>query len=117
MERFLFRATDPVVTRDHDLRRWQQTFDGATAIADLEPRRRGTCVGIVKAIRLLPQRELEVVIEDGTGDLTAAWPHRTDLPGLELGSGLWLTGTVAEDADGARRMLNPAWVPVTEPYG
>lgn len=117
MPRFSLSSADPIVTRDQDLRRWQATFDGATPIADLVPRQAGTCVGIVKAIRLEPGRRLEVTVQDGTGDLVAAWPHRSVLPGLELGSGLRLAGTVAEDADGTRRMLNPAWTPVAEPYG
>lgn len=116
MARFLLTSADPVVTRDQDLRRWQATFDDATPVADLVPRQSGTCVGIVKAIRLDPGRRLEVTVQDGSGDLVAAWPHRSVLPGVELGSGLRLTGTVAEDPDGSRRMLNPAWTPVAEPY-
>lgn len=117
MPAFSFRPVDPVVTRDHDLRRWQATFDDVRPIADLPARHKGTCVGIVKAIRLDPGEALEVTIEDGTGSVVARWPHRTELGGLELGSGLRLEGTVAEDPDGTRRMLNPAWVPILEPYG
>jgi hypothetical protein len=112
-----FRLTDPVVARDRDLRRWRATFDDVTAIADLPPRQRGTCVGVVKVIRLDPGEALEVTVEDGSGTLVARWPHRTEIAGLELGSGLRLEGTVAEDGDGTRRMLNPAWAPVSEPYG
>lgn len=116
MPTFAFRPADPVVTRDQDLRRWQATFEDVAQIADLAPRRRGVCVGIVKAIRLDPGTALEVTVEDGTGSLVARWPHRAELGGLELGSGLRLEGTVAVDHDGTRRMLNPAWAPILEPY-
>lgn len=117
MRAFAFRPADPVVTRDQDLRRWQATFDDVSPIARLAPRQRGRCVGIVKAIRMDPGEALDVTVEDGSGTLVARWPHRTELGGLELGSGLRLEGTVAEDHDGTRRMLNPAWAPIREPYG
>lgn len=111
-----FRPTDPLVTRDIELRRWRTRFPDATAIADLALRQPGTCVGVVHAIRLVPGRSFEVTIEDGSGRLVAVWPGRTSLPGLELGGALRLSGTTSEDADGQRRMLNPAFTPVTEPY-
>lgn len=110
------RPIDPAVARDNELRRWRAGFADATPIADLAHRQPGTCVGVVHAIRLVPGRSLEVTVEDGTGDLSAVWPGRTRLPGLELGGALRLSGTVSEDADGRRRMLNPAFTPVAEPY-
>jgi hypothetical protein len=112
----LQRLTDPLVNRDQDLRRWQRTFDDATPIADLRARHVGTAVGVVKRIRVVPGALLEVAVEDGTGDLVAAWPGRTHLRGVDLGSALRLTGTVASDGEGRRRMLNPAWQLVGEPY-
>jgi hypothetical protein len=102
--------------RAEDLRRWRSEFPEATAIADLRPRHRQTCVGVAAKIRVVPGRALEVTIEDGSGRLTAIWSGRNNLPGLELGSGLRLTGTVAIDDEGARRILNPAWTLVAEPY-
>jgi hypothetical protein len=110
-----FKLADPTAVRDTDLRRWRVAFTDATSIADLQPRQPGTCVGVVHAIRLVPRRSLEVTIEDGSGRLIAAWPGRTRLPGLELGGALRLTGTMREE-DGVRRMLNPEWTPVSEPY-
>jgi hypothetical protein len=112
----LLRSADPLVSRDQDLRRWQRTFDDATPIADLEPRRSATAVGVVKRIRIDPGTSLELTVEDGTGELVAAWTGRTQLRGVELGSALRLTGTVAADPEGRRRMRNPAWQLVTEPY-
>jgi hypothetical protein len=102
--------------RQEDLRRWRSEFPEAIPIAALRPRQQQTCVGVAYKIRVVPGRALEVTVEDGTGRLTAIWPGRNNLPGLELGSGLRLTGTVSIDDEGERRILNPAWSLVAEPY-
>lgn len=109
-------ASDPSVTRDADLLVWREQFPDAGAIGAVRPRHRQTCVGVVRKIRLDPGRGLEVTVEDGTGRLTATFTGRSNLPGLELGGGLQLTGTVALNGDGDAEMLNPGWAPVTEPY-
>lgn len=108
----------PEALRDEDLRRWRgQRFPDVPPIADLRPRHPASCVGVVHRIRVVPGRRLEVGIEDGSGRLTAVFTGRTNLPGLDLGRGMRLSGTVAVDADGQRRILNPAWSFVEEPYG
>lgn len=109
-------AFDPTVTRESDLRVWREQFPDAVSIAELQPRRRQTCVGVVRKIRLDPGRQLAVTVEDGTGRLTATFTGRSNLPGLELGGALRLAGTVAIDDDGERHVLNPGWSPVAEPY-
>lgn len=107
---------DPGGSRDADLKVWRAQFTGAQPIGELQPRQRGTCVGVVEKIRLDPGRQLSVTIEDGSGRLTAIFTGRSNLPGLELGAALRLTGTVA-GSNGVAEMLNPSWAPVTEPYG
>jgi hypothetical protein len=111
-----FRPTDPDVLRDRDLRRWREGFGDVTAIADLHDRQPGTCVGVVRTIRLVPGRSLEITVEDGSGRLVARFAGRSNLRGLELGGALRLAGTVSVEPDGLRRMRNPAWTPVQEPY-
>jgi hypothetical protein len=107
---------DPVTSnRNEDLTRWRQQFNDVTPIEELRPRHQGTCVGVVYKIRLVPGRSIDVAIEDGTGRLTATWTGRTALPGVELGGGLKLTGTVAI-SDDDRLMRNPEWSLVVEPY-
>lgn len=107
---------DPATrNRNEDLRRWRAQFADATPIAQLRPRHQGTCVGVIYKIRLVPGRCIEVSVEDGTERLTATWTGRSSLPGIELGGGLRLTGTLAVK-DGARLMRNPAWSLVVEPY-
>jgi hypothetical protein len=112
----LLRPSDPLVNRDQDLRRWQRTFADSTQIADLRHRHVGTAVGVVKRMRIDPGKSLEVTVEDGSGDLVAVWSGRARLRGVELGSALRLTGTVGATAEGRRRMLNPDWQLVSEPY-
>ena len=107
---------DPSVDRHADLRLWRAQFPDVTPVRDLIPRQPQTCVGVVAKIRLVPGRQLEVTIEDGSGHMTAVFTGRSNLPGLELGGGLRLTGTVASDADSELQMRNPAWTTVSEPY-
>ena len=107
---------DPLSSRAEDLRRWSRQFADTTPIGQVIPRQRATVVGVVHKIRLLPGKALEATIEDGTGRLTAEWLGRFQLSGVELGSGLRLSGTVAVDPDGKRRMRNPDHQPVAEPY-
>lgn len=107
---------DPIVSRDADLRVWREQFPDAIPIAEVQRRHAAVCVGVVSKIRLVPGRQLEVMIEDGTGRLTAIFTGRSNLPGLELGSALRLEGTVAGEANTLPQMRNPTWGPVAEPY-
>ena len=108
--------TDPDAVRAADLRAWHTEFPDAAEIATVTPRHKATCVGVVHKIRLVPGRQIEVTIEDGTGRLRAVFTGRTSLPGLELGSGLRVSGMVGEDNDGSAQMRNPAWWHVSDPY-
>lgn len=107
---------DPSVSRDEDLRVWREQFPDATPLARAAIRQQQTCVGVVVKIRLVPARQLEVTIEDGSGSLTAIFMGQSNLPGLELGGGLRVTGTIAQDGEGQRQMRNPSWTTVAEPY-
>ncbi|MDQ3710061.1 MAG: hypothetical protein M3387_12300 [Actinomycetota bacterium] len=109
-------AADPLATRNDDLRRWRSQFTDTTAIGSSPPRQRATCVGVIHRIRLVPGRQLEVTIEDGTGRLTGVFTGRSNLRGLELGSGMRLKGTIASNFDHGLMMLNPTWTLVAELY-
>lgn len=108
--------TQASVTRAEDLRVWRAQYADATPIGELIPRRKATCVGVVHKIRLVPGRSLEVTIDDGSGRLTGVFSGRSNLPGLELGSGLRMTGTVADVGEGCLVIRNPSWASVGEPY-
>ncbi|HWH32451.1 MAG TPA: hypothetical protein VNU01_07250 [Egibacteraceae bacterium] len=107
---------DPGRARAQDLRAWRRQFGDSCAIGEVEPRRSCVCVGVVRVVRLVPGRSLEITIEDGTGRLTAVFTGRTRLPGLEMGGGLRVRGTVADDDQGRKVMRNPDWSLVSEPY-
>ena len=107
---------DPLSSRSDDLRRWSRQFTETTPIAEVTPRQHAIVVGVVHKMRILPGRALETTVEDGTGRLTAEWVGRSQLPGVGLGTALRLSGTVAVDSDGRRRMRNPEYQSVAEPY-
>jgi hypothetical protein len=102
--------------RAEDLRTWRAEFPDVSAIEAVVPRQRNVVVGVVIRVRLDPGRSFDVVVEDGTGRLTASFSGRSHVPGIELGAGLRLTGTVAVEKDGTRRMRNPEYAFVQEPY-
>jgi hypothetical protein len=100
---------------DRRLDRWRRLFEGSTPIAALQPRRQAVAVGVVERLRLVPGESVEAVVGDGTGRLRAVWTAAEALPGLELGRGLRLEGTVCAES-GAAVMRNPAWCLVRDPY-
>lgn len=102
-------------SRSDDLRRWRAQFEDSVPIDQAQPRTSVICVGVVRALRLVPGRALEVTIEDGSGRLTAFFTGRARLPGLEMSSALRLVGTLTEDSHG-RQMRNPNWTLISEPY-
>lgn len=105
-----------MAARAADLRRWRAQFTDAVPIDEAPLRMPAVCVGVVRALRLVPGQKLEVTIEDGHGRMTAVFSGRNRLPGLEMGSGLRLEGTLVQDG-GRREMRNPEWSLVAEPYG
>lgn len=94
---------------------WRKLFDGCTSIHDLEPREHATAVGVIERLRLVPGESVEAVLTDGTGRLRATWTAREAMPGLELGRGLRVEGTVCTDS-GTPQMRNPTWCLVRDPY-
>lgn len=110
-------ADEAVVrARAEDLRTWRAEYPDTVPIAQVQARRRSIVVGVVFKVRLERGRAFEVVVEDGTGRLAASWSGRSALPGIDLGAGLRLEGTVAVDRDGTLRMRNPEYDLVAEPY-
>lgn len=73
-------------------------------------------MGVVTRILVKPGASLTLRLSDGTGEVEAVWSGRSRLRGVTLGSALLLSATVAEGADGRRRLRNPAWTPVAEPF-
>jgi hypothetical protein len=94
-----------------ELRQWASRIEGITPVADIPLRRRVRIAGMVRRITVRPVegfQALDVVLHDGTGDLTATWLGRRSIPGLALGSRLAVEGVAALD-HGTLRMVNPTF--------
>jgi hypothetical protein len=85
-----------------------------TAIASLEPRRRGTVVGAIRAVRSSerPYVRTEVELDDGTGAVLLRFVGRRAVPGLVTGRRLLAEGTPGAGRDGLV-ILNPRYRFVT----
>lgn len=94
---------------------WCDRFEGCTRIGELAPRQRATALGVIQRLRLVPGVSMEAVIADGTGRLRATFTGGDEMPGLELGRGLRLEGTVCTES-GEPMMRNPSWWVVRDPY-
>jgi hypothetical protein len=81
-----------------------------TAIASLEPRRRATAAGDIRAVTSYEQPYLrtEVELDDGTGVLRLRFVGRTEVPGLAPGRRMVAEGTPAIAPTGLV-MLNPLY--------
>lgn len=110
--RFLKRLsrTDEEILRD-EVREWAGSVPGTARIGDCPQRQRVRVCGVVRRLTLRPHGDshsLEVVIYDGTGELTAVWTGRDHIPGLSIGTQLILEGVPRVDRTGMR-MVNPAF--------
>jgi hypothetical protein len=111
-QRFLqrFRQSDEERLAE-ELHAWAGGIPGAVRIADLPLRQRARVAGMVRRITVRPVQgfqALEVVLDDGTGELSARWLGRRTIPGLALGSRLVVEG-VAGREHATLRMINPTF--------
>ena len=60
---------------------WVISLQASGWLADLKPYERCRVVGVVKRLRVDPQQgQIEVTIDDGTGQVTARWAIRGQPP-------------------------------------
>lgn len=94
-----------------EVRAWAEGVPGTVRISECRARQRARVAGAVRRLTLRPlegKESLSVVVHDGTGELTAVWTGREQIPGLQLGTRLILEGLVAEERGGLR-MVNPSF--------
>jgi hypothetical protein len=92
-----------------ETRQWAERIPGTRPIKGCPSREPVKLAGAVSRLRLRPgdgSVTLEAVVSDGTGEVTASWLGRSNIPGLGLGTGVVLEGVVARDRDGLK-MVNP----------
>lgn len=95
--------------RADEVKAWAAEVPGTTRISACATRERIRVAGVVRRLTIKPGEEtLEAVVTDGTGDITAAWTGRNQIPGLRLGSRVTLEGVLAEETR-RRKMVNPVY--------
>ena len=112
LRRWLARLSESDEQRlDEELRAWADSIPGTVRIVDAKPRTRVALAGMVRRITVRPVEgfeALEVVLSDGTGEVTARWLGRRSIRGLALGSRLKVEGVLGVE-QGVRRVVNPTF--------
>ncbi len=112
IRRFLNRLTESDEERlAEEMRTWARSIPGTTLIAEIPDRGRAKVAGMVRRITVRPVEgfeALEIVLWDGSGEMSARWLGRRSIPGLVLGSRLVLEGMVGRE-QGVQRMYNPTF--------
>jgi len=106
--------TTPVNELDVErLRKFCETKEGVTPIAELGPRQEGTVVGEIASMRIVPRAgspSLEATITDGSGSLLVVWTGRRKIAGVVPGKRLVVSGRGAPSGPKARLMIfNPRY--------
>jgi hypothetical protein len=108
---FTKRLTEPLETLEvQKIRKICESVEGATPIAELEPRKRYKIVGLVQNMRIDPGEHtatLDVTLNDGTGLAGARWSGRLRIPGIDVGRYIAIEGTAVPGDHGTLVFLNP----------
>jgi hypothetical protein len=92
-----------------EIREWAESIPGTTRIGDCPSRKPVRVAGVVQRLTIRPREEcMEAVVSDGTGEATAMWTGRSNIPGLSLGSRVTLEGVLSSERERVR-MVNPRY--------
>lgn len=111
-------ARPPEEIRAEHLRAWVETIEGATPIAEVEPRTRVRVAGVIQNIRIDPREgsgAIQARFMDGTGSMVAKWLGRQKLSGIQLGMGLIIEGVTGVGEQKTLMILNPEYRLVPSP--
>jgi RecG-like helicase len=112
LRRFLERLSESDEARlREDLRTWAESVPGTIRIGEAAPRERVKVAGVVRRITVRPVEgfeALEVILYDGTGELSARWLGRRSIHGLALGSRLVVEGVLGQ-SKGTKWVVNPTF--------
>jgi RecG-like helicase len=85
--------------------------EGAVPIRSCEDRQRVQLTGTVSCVTINPrggQPALEVELTDGSGTVTLLWLGRREIPGIDAGRSLKVSGRISCH-DGRRLLYNPRY--------
>ena len=110
LRRWLTRLTESDEARlDSEIQEWAESVPGTVRIGTTQPRQRVKVAGVIRRLTVFPMQDnesLEVVISDGTGEVTAVFMGRRGIGGLSLGRRVVIEGVLGEH-HGETRMVNP----------
>ena len=92
-----------------EIRAWADSIPGSIRIADAPKREPVKIAGVIRRMTVLPMEgaeAVEVLISDGTGEVTATFMGRRGMGGLSLGRHVVVEGVLSEH-HGELRMVNP----------
>ena len=105
-------AAPPEQLRAQEIRKWCDEIHDVQQIGVLRPRCKARVAGIVQSIKVVPRDQtctFEVQVYDGTDEVVGVWLGRRRIPGIELGRGLILMGTLGRYGRGPMTIINPAY--------
>jgi RecG-like helicase len=111
LRRWLTRLTESDESRlDVEIRSWAESIPGSVRIGDAKPREKVKIAGVIRRLTVLPMQDnesLEVVISDGTGEVSIQFMGRRAIRGLTLGTRVVVEGVIGEQ-HGRVQMMNPS---------
>ena len=110
LRRWLARLNESDEARlDAEIRDWAEAVRGSVRIGDAHTRERVKIAGVIRRLTVLPMQDnesLEVVISDGTGEVSIQFMGRRAIRGLTLGTRVVVEGVIGEQ-HGRVLMMNP----------
>ncbi|MBV9411530.1 MAG: OB-fold nucleic acid binding domain-containing protein [Acidimicrobiia bacterium] len=114
LKKLFKNLTTPTSELDAErLRKFCESRQGVVSIVDLPPRVKGTVVGEITSLRIVPRAgssSLEATITDGTGSVLVVWTGRRKIAGVAPGKRLVISGRGAASGPKGRLLLfNPSY--------
>lgn len=105
-------SAPPEQLRAQEIRKWCDEIEDVEQIGVCRLRSKARVAGIVQSIKVVPADgscALEVQVYDGTDEVVGRWFGRRRIPGIELGRGLIMQGTLARAGNGPLTIINPEY--------
>jgi RecG-like helicase len=111
LRRWLDRLTETDEARlDMEIREWAESVPDSVRIGEAASREHVKIAGVIRRLTVFPMQDdesLEVVVSDGTGEVSVQFMGRRAIRGLTLGTRVVVEGVMREH-HGGRQMMNPS---------